>query len=287
MSSRFCIATAFILAVATSPTLAQSLDAGSATAPRAAPKEGTVGAQLLLPFYSVDTVTPGGPTTLFAIRNESASQIDVVIRYYGTDRPDQPQSDQTIQLAAKAIRTVDIGSVIQTLNLQVDLDGFARGYVTFATGQGEAVIHGDYFLLNNAENFASGSRLVNIDPSSNGNDLCNRFSMRFLDSALFFDSGTLFTVWIQADEPLSGPAFSYLVYNQAGGNEQLSSSFPASDVAFQVSANLLMSADPELDLEFGAIEFQFPAGTVGHISAVMSAFNRYSVGYEATCLDPT
>lgn len=249
--------------------------------------EGTVGAHLLLPFYAVDTVTPGGPTTLFAIRNESGSPVSVVIRYFGADRPDQPQSEQTINLAAKAVHPTNIGSVVQALNLQVDPDGFARGYVTFATEQGEAVIHGDYFLLNDTENFASGARLVNIDPNSNGNDLCNRFSMRFLDSALFFDSGTVFTVWIQSDEPLSGPAFSYLVYNQAGGNEQLSSSFPAADVAFQVSANVLMSADPNLDLEFGAIEFQFPAETVGHISAVMSAFDRFSVGYEATCLDPT
>ncbi len=71
------------------------------------------------------------------------------------------------------------------------------------------------------------------------------------------------------------------------GDERLSSDFPASNVAFQVSANLLMSADPGLDLEFGAIEFEFADGRVGHISAVMSAFDRFSVGYEATCLDPT
>ncbi len=285
MSFRFHLATALVLAAATFPTLARPLD--DPAAPPAAAKEGTVGAQLLLPLYSVDTVNPGGPTTLFAVRNESTTQVDVIIRYYGADRPDQPQSEQTIALGKKAVRTFNIGSEVQILNLQVDPDGFARGYVTLATEQGEAVIHGDFFQLNDAQNFASGARLVNIDPSSNGNDLCNRFSMRFLDSALFFSSGTVFTVWIQADEPLDGTAFSYSVYNEAGGDERLSSDFPASNVAFQVSANLLMSADPGLDLEFGAIEFQFPGGLVGHISAVMSAFDRYSVGYEATCLDPT
>ncbi len=274
----FC-ATALALAIVTSPVAAQPLDLAT--------KEGTVGAQLLLPFFAVDTITPGGSTTLYAIRNESTSPVDVVIRYYGVDRPDLPQNEATIALAAKAVRTVDIRSVITPLDLQVDGDGFARGYVTFATEEGEAVIHGDYFLLNDAQNFASGARLVNVDPSSNGNDLCNRFSMRFLDSALFFDSGTVFTVWIQSAEPLAGDAFSYFVYNQAGGDEQLTSNFPAADVAFQVSANLLMSANPGLDLEFGAIEFEFADGRVGHISAVMSAFDRFSVGYEATCLDPT
>ncbi len=286
MSFRFGIAAALAVAVAVGPTLAQASGTRNAAGPITT-KEGTVGAQLLLPFYLVDMVNPGGPTTLFAVRNESTSQVDVVVRYYGADRPDQPQSEQTIALAAKAIRTVNIGNIFQALDLQIDPDGFARGFVTLASEQGEAVIHGDYFLLNNAENFASGARLVNIDPNSNANDLCNRFSMRFLDSALFFDSGTVFTVWIQADEPIDGTAFSYAVYNEAGGDELLSSSFPVSDVAFRVSANFLMSADPGLDLEFGAVEFQFPAGIVGHISAAMSAFNRFSVGYEATCLDPT
>ena len=280
MSSRFHLVTALALVAATFPAIGQP-------ASQTVTKEGTVGAQLLLPFYSVDIVTPGGPTTLFAVRNESVSSVDVVIRYFGADRPDLPQSEQTITLGRKAVRTVNIGSVVQSLNLQIDPDGLARGYVTFATGQGEAVIHGDYFQLNDAQNFASGARLVNIDPSSNGNDLCNRFSMRFLNSAVFFDSGTLFTVWIQSEEPLNGTAFSYSVYSEAGGDERLSSDFPAADVAFQVSADLLMSADPGLNLGFGAIEFQFPGGTIGHISAVMSAFDRYSVGFEATCLDPT
>jgi len=282
--SNRCRITVALALLAAWPAASQ---AGATSATPVATKEGTVGAQLLLPLFLVDTVHPGGATTLFAIRNESTSQVEVRIRYYGADLPEQPQSDETIALGAKAIWTVNIGLLVPTLDLQIDQDGFARGYVTFATGQGEAVIHGDYFLLDDAQSFASGSRLVNIDPSSHGNDLCNRFSMRFLDSALLFDSGTVFTVWIDADQPLSGPAFFYSVYDQAGGAEQLSGNFPAADVAFQVSANLLMSADPQLDLEFGAIEFQFPGQTVGHISAVMSAFGRFSVGFEATCLDPT
>ena len=287
MSIRFHVTIAVLIGVMAVAASTRAAGDRNADASRAPTKEGTVGAQMLLPLFLVDTLTPGGVTTLFAIRNESTSPVDVVVRYYGADRPDQPQSEQTIALAGKAVQTVAIDRVVEPLNLQVDPDGIARGFVTFATEQGEAVIHGDYFLINDGENFASGSRLVNIDPASNGNDLCNRFSMRFLDSALLFDSGTVYTVWIQSDEPLTGDAFSYSVYSQAGGNERLSSSFPASDVAFQVSANLLMSADPGLDFEFGAIEFQFPAGLAGHISAVMDAFGRYSVGYEATCLDPT
>jgi hypothetical protein len=286
MTLRACIATALVVAASAFQALARPADPPSDRTPVSV-KEGTFSAQLLLPLFLVDTLTPDGLNTLWAIRNESTSPINVVIRYYGADRPDVPQNEQTIALGAKEIRTVNIGSVLPSLNLQIDPDGVVRGYVTFATEHGESAIHGDYFLVNGAQNFASGSRLVNTDPGSNGNDLCRRFSVRFLDSSVLFDSGTVFTVWFQATEPTSGIAFSYFVYDEAGGTEQLSSSFPATDVAFQVTANLLMSADPNLDLEFGAIEFEFPAGVVGHISVVMSAFDRFSVGYEATCLDPT
>ncbi len=252
-------------------------------------KEGTFGSRLLLPFYAVDTVSPGGPTTLWAIRNESTSAVQVTVRYFTNDPPQPPQPPQAqheemITLGAKAISTVNIGLIVAPNDLAVDQDGFARGYVTFATTGDEAVIHGDYFLLNDAENFASGSRLVNVDPNSSGNDLCNRFSMRFLDSQLFFDSGTLFTVWADVTEPY---LLSYSVYSQAGGAEQLFHSLSVNSVVAQMSANFLMSALPGLDLEFGAIEFQFPGQTVGHVSSVMSAFDRFSVGFEATCLDPT
>ncbi len=277
------IAMALAMAVATSPAFAQPAGAPSAGTPPVAAKEGTIAAQLLLPLFLVDTATPGGLTTLWAVRNESTAEVGLQVSYYGADTPQQPQVEESYTLGPKEILTTSLSLVA---GLQVDPDGFARGYVTFATVGGEAVIHGDYFLLDNAENFASGSRLANVDPGSNANDLCNRFSMRFLDSSLLFDSGTLYTVWIQTTEPLDGTAVSYFVYDLAGGDERLSNSFPATDVAFQVSASDLMSG-PSLGLEFGAIEFQFPPGIVGHISAVMSAFGRLSVGYEATCLDPT
>ena len=286
MSSR--IAVILALAAVVSGAGAQPVDTPTAVTPEIF-KEGTVSAQLVLPLYLVDTLTPDGLNTLWAVRNESTSSINLVVRYFGADRPDVPQTEETIPLGPKAVRTVNIGNSLQALNLQVDPDGFARGFMSFATEQGEPVIHGDYFLVNGAENFASGSRLLNSDPGSNGNDLCNRFSMRFLDSALLFDSGTVYTVWLQATEPLGGDtAFSYFVYDEGGGDEQLTQNYPSNDVAFQVSANdLITMPNTGLDLEFGAIEFQFPAGMVGHISGIMSAFNRFSVGFEATCLDPT
>ena len=243
-------------------------------------KAGTFGSKLLLPLYIVDTTSSTGPTTFYAIRNESTETVDVEIKYYETNQPQTPQRLDTLSLGGKAIDTIDVRSVA---NLAVDPDGFARGYIVFEAEDGEAPLSGDYFQINNAENFASGNRLVNIDPTSRGYDLCTRFSMRFLDSVLAFDSGTVYSVWFEATEPHSGIAFAYSVYNLAGGDSLLDFVHNRAAVAFEVPASILRV---DVEDEFGAIEFEFPIGTVGHISAVLSALGRLSVGFEATCLDP-
>ncbi|MCP3962859.1 MAG: hypothetical protein GY719_33895 [bacterium] len=243
-------------------------------------KAGTFGARLLIPLYIVDTQSTTGPTTQYAIRNESTESVDVDVSYYETSLPQAPQREDTLTLGPKAIVTVDVRSVA---NLAVDGDGFARGYIVFEPTDGESPLSGDYFQIDNAGNFASGSRMVNIDPDSRGYDLCTRFSMRFLDSALAFDSGTIYTVWFEAAEPHVGTAFSYSVFDLAGPDSLLDNTFVSNANAFQVAASTLRFI---VGAEFGAIEFEFPVGTVGHISAVMSALGRLSVGYEATCLDP-
>jgi len=252
-------------------------------------KAGTLGAKLLLPLYLIDTNTTNGPTTFFAVRNESDAAVTVTVKYFTADTAYRPGGGAVPQfqapslaLARKATATVDIRAVVD--NLDVDGDGIARGFIVFETEGGADVIHGDYFLIDDQGNFASGYRLVNIDPESTSNDLCGRFSIRFLDSSLFFDAGTVFTVWLQPADPFDGIAFAYSVFGLAGGDSLLDGVFPSSVFAFEVAASSLRGGIvPD---EFGAIEFELPLDTVGHVSAVMSALGRFSVGFEATCLDP-
>ncbi len=250
-----------------------------------ASKVGTTGGKLLLPLYLVDTADVNGPTTFYAVRNEAAETINVTASYYtaGTAynpvTPAPAQFQQQLSLATKAVETFDVRSFVS--ELAIDVDNFARGYIVFEASDDNA-IHGDYFQVDNGGNFASGSRLLNIDPGSRGNDLCFRFSMRFLDSALLFDSGTVFTVWFEPAMPYQGTAFSYSAYSLAGGLSLVDSSLPSAKFAFQIPASALLVGVNE---EFGAIEFEFPIGSVGHVSAVMSALGRFSVGFEATCLD--
>lgn len=275
MSQRFPISL-FALAVLTAAPLA-------AVEPPAAvpvPKADAAAAKLLLPLFRVQNDTLG-TTTLFAVRNESSQTVPITIRYYESDRPQTPQLTENLSLVAKKVQTVNIRDRIGSL--LVDPDGFARGFVVIEADGGEQVLQGDYFQVTGQENFATGDRLVNVDPVSIHNELCQAFTMRFLSGSVF-DAGTLFTIWLDLDQPPSPsePVLSYEVFNEAGTS--LFSGVVMSDqVAFTVSSQSLFAAQPAQP-NFGAIEFSFN-GTLGHVSATMSANGRYSVGFKGLCRD--
>lgn len=292
-----CLAGCFALSVPADSSATEGAGEGATESVAAAQersgtvKHGTTGSRLLLPLYLVDTTDVNGPTTFFAVRNESPDTTDVTVRYYTAETAYDPvtlapaQLTQELSLGTKEVATFDVRGFVS--ELAIDVDNFARGYIVFDSDDG--MIHGDYFQIDNGGNFASGSRLLNIETASGNNDpndpndLCTRFSMRFLDSALLFDSGTMFTVWLQPEVPYGGTAFSYSAFSLAGGLSLVDSSFPSGKFAFQVPASALLVGVNE---EFGAIEFEFPLGAVGHVSGVLSALGRLSVGFEATCLDP-
>jgi len=243
-------------------------------------KAATVGSRLLLPIFIVDTIDPEGTTTLFAVRNQSTYNQTIDIKYFRTDQPQAPQRTDVVVLAAKSIETINIAFVS---GLHIDEAGLACGYVTIETQGGATTIYGDYFLVTPNEDFANGFRLVNIDPSSNHNELCNRFAVRFLNGG-GFDSATRFLIWRDLDVPptLGETAFWVSVYNEAG-EQLLVQDFASDQTTLDVTTNEILQGMVSAD--FGALEFEFAMGAVGHISAVMSASGRYSVGLEATCLD--
>lgn len=263
-----------------SPALA--VPAGEPSKPAArspAVKTDTAGTRLLLPLYLVDRNDPAGVTTLFGVRNELDTPADVTIRYFRTDAPQAPQRTDTVTLAAKQVMPINIALVD---GLQVDADGIARGFVVIEATTEGAVIQGEYFRVTSNEDFASGFRLLNVDPASPHNDLCALFSIRFLNGG-GFDSGTSYIIWLDSDlapDP-DVPVLSYSVYDQPG-ELLFSNVFFADEVAFEVTAAELVSPFSE---DFGAIEFNFSDGAVGHVSAILSAGGRYSVGIEAACGD--
>lgn len=274
----FGIGLATVLGLAMSPVSAE--DSPSSVSTEVAMKTNTDGAGLLLPRFAIDTNSATGTTTLFAVRNEGGQSVDIDIEYYRSNSPQAPQRTETITLAGKAVHTVNIRSVP---NLPTDPDGFKRGFVRIV-GPSTAELHGDYFLIDPANDFASGNRLLNTDPSSGHSDLCNLFTMRFLDGG-GFDGGTVYDIFIDVDANPDGsdPVMDILAYDQAG-NLLVAREYFADEVSFRVPADDLLG--PSVSENFGALEFQFRNGAVGHVSGVMSALGRYSVGFEASCGAP-
>ncbi|MEM8932456.1 MAG: hypothetical protein AAGE94_14840, partial [Acidobacteriota bacterium] len=94
--------------------------------PRANTKRDVPTGRLLVPYYEVDVNGATGTTTLFAVRNESLATVEIDIQYFEADAPQAAQRTDRVSLGAKGVHTVNL-SFVQ--NLEVDPDGFARGYV--------------------------------------------------------------------------------------------------------------------------------------------------------------
>ena len=266
--------------MSTRPTLAAALAGLLTLAPAAAdavPKADVPSSRLLLPLYVVDTTSPTGATTIFAVRNELDVSAEIEIRYFRTRSPQAPQRSDRATLEGKQLMPVNVRSVA---DLEVDESGIARGFVVVEALTEGASIQGDYFRVTPGEDFATGFRLRNVDATSSHNDLCGLFTMRFLNGG-GFDSGTTFIVWLDLDEAPNGEVLALAAYDEPG-NLVLTRTFAADEVAFEVSATELLRPFVQ---DFGAIELQFSDGAVGHVSAILSAGGRYSVGLEAACGD--
>lgn len=261
--------------------LSLALAASAASEPRASSsadpeaKRAVTAARLLVPFFEVDLTDPGGATTLFSVRNETLQAVDVRISVFAPDSPQSPFHSEVVTLAGKQLRSIDVRALL------AGETGVVTGYVVAETVDGGAVIQGEYFQIKPTEDFANGSRLVNVDRESQDNDLCSVFSIRFLNGGPF-SGGTVFTFWLDLDvAPQGTDVITYAIYNE-GGELIFFANLPANEVVFQVSAEELTALGPT---SFGVIEIQLNGGVLGHVSAVMSALGRYSVGLEAACRD--
>lgn len=249
------------------------------------PKTDTPGNELLLPFYLVENGNPNGTTTLFAVRNESSEAIDIKIEYFLIDRPqipqDLPSANTDVTLAPKQVKTVNVRDV----PVLVDEDGFARGFVKIRGLTANRFLQGDYFQVTPGQGFATGDRLLNIDPTSSDNDLCNRVTSRYLNGGPF-GGGSTFYIWLRSDTPPSpeDAILSYSVYNEAGEPFVEGIPLPIDTVALTRTAANLLKIGPLIGPPFGVIEFDF-GPTEGYVTVVMSASGLYSVGVEAVCLD--
>lgn len=232
---------------------------------------------LLLPYFEVDTADPNGTTTLWAVRNDGSEPVTLTATYFETDRMTPQHSDEYV-LGAKRIRTVDIRALVA--NLDVDPDGVARGWVRLELDEGTAT--GDFFLVTPNEAFASGDRLVDIDPDGTDFELCTNWVLRFLNGG-GFSGGTSLFFWLDTETIPTGeePIATYSVYSESG-NLVFTNSLYNDQRAFRVPASQLITP---FATQFGALEIQFADGMLGHVSEVLDALGVFSVGITATCRD--
>ncbi len=233
------------------------------------------GSVLVLPYFEIDTNNPEGATTLFAVRNVTSSPAELEIFYFGFGG----------QLLA-APDEVDLGPrETLTVNLRfagpfpVDPDGFSRGGVGIV-GQGNSarVIAGDYFQVIPDQDFASGDRLLNLDPDDPFYyDLCTFTESRFLNGGAFTGGSTFTLVTKSAGGVGMGaePTVFANVYDQAGNLHESCEIFTDQIV-------LRIPIEQLTDQAFGTVELEF--SDAGQVITEFDATGRFSVGLRGVCL---
>ena len=273
LTSRIPIFVALLLMLTGNP----ALPAGSAWSSDAelTGKRTATSSKLLLPYFEIDVsdTAPDAPTTFFSVRNETTQAVGIRISIFAPDSPQAPFFMEEASLAGQRLSSVNVRTKL------AGQSGVVRGYVVVEAD--EPVIQGEYFHVDPRGNFANGSRLANIDPASQDNDLCSVFSVRFFNGGPF-SGGTLLTFWLDLDvAPQGTDAISYAVYTEAG-TLKLFNNLSVNEVVFQQSAVELTATEPT---NFGVFEIQLNDGIRGHVAAVMTASGVYSVGLEAACRD--
>lgn len=223
---------------------------------------------LLLPAFEVDTTAANGLTTFFAVHNQTDVARTALVRYL--DRAGNLQRAVEFALNARQTRTTNVRGV---QGLVVDPDGVARGSVQVracaaAGDDSESSLTGDYIFLDDGGNFATGDQLLRRE------DVCRTLQVRLLN----FGSGIRLRLYASEPRGAVEPTASFTVYNEAGAEL---------DSGMIVTANAVSVLDStELTpIRFGTLVIEFEAGG-GALSVEYSAFGRFSVAMNATCVEP-
>jgi len=224
---------------------------------------------LVVPYYEVDTTSPIGNTTLFAVHNLKSGILEINVYYISRTGA---LHKETLGIAGKATYTRNVRDVA---GLPVDSDGFARGFIRVVASEplGAKVMTGDFFQVDNANNFATGDRMIQ------GADLCTHGEIRLVS----FGTGTdlrLFINFPQGGNPsVDLPSASLLIYDEAGVLRSGVNFFTTSHTLF------IHTDDLGLPINFGLIELSFDHSGGGYAYATYNAEGRFSVGMNSACLD--
>jgi hypothetical protein len=223
---------------------------------------------LVVPFYEVDTLTPFGDTTLFAVRNVAVNGISIRVQYFDTGV--NVQRDDLLSLDPRETLTVNVQDVS---GLGVGPDGYARGWIgiTVTSAVGTKNLTGDFFSLDVDGDFASGERLLALT------DLCQFYEIRFLDFGSPAELYLLINAPQGADPGSDPPSVTVRPITENG-------SLLAPTDVFTDQVLVKLPATAFTGVDFGTLTFDFgPSG--GYVFARYSAQGKFSVGLNGACIE--
>lgn len=239
-----------------------------------------------LPFIKIDPNAADGDFTLLAIRNEEAVINTVTVTFFEAEAPPTVVRTVSNALLPKEVWTLNLRSEASALS--VGSDGFQRGVARIQSDTG--TFTADYFQLDPANDFASGSRPMDLFRG----ELCNRATARFLVGG-GFTGGTKLFFFFNAPQgfpegftknippPPIPPSAIVTVYREdstlVGGAEIFSDTY-----TLEIDAAELIAFIGE-DVNFGSIDFDFGNSLGGYVHAEYRANDRFSVSVKGACLD--
>lgn len=267
-------AVAIALTLLSLPAFAERLELANRSLVReAAPKVDRATHQLLLPVYMVNRTNPGGLTTLMAIVNGEAVATPVAITYHTPQGATIGTNNHLIP--AFGTLTINLRDVV---GLPIDVDGVSRGWASIVTSPG-TFLAGDYFLVDPANNFSQGERLIDFTDGP----YCTFWNFRFAVGGIF-SGGTTLTVITNAPLGPSQPSVGFEVFDEAG-NFYGQVNLTTINIVNRISASTILAALPSAPV-FGSFFVTFAAGTGGGI--VLGEWNadgRFQVGFNGACME--
>ncbi len=236
---------------------------------------------LILPNIRLSTLTPGGRTTLLALRNAGDSRMALRILYTRTSATGRRVLAENLVLEPRSVYATNLRDAEVFGNLPDQHSGHLQigAYAPETLEPWPAPpLYGDFFRINPEQNYASGANLTWTNTANRGGGpiLCNRWDTRFLHGG-GFGGRTVFS--FHAATPATYLAAAGKVYDHSGlflgqvyiaGNE----------------ANTVNSADLDLfGATSGTIEWTLGEGALGQVSSDYFAAGRYSVGLQGHCRD--
>lgn len=233
----------------------------------------------ILPFVKILDAFSDGDFTLLAVRNESDAVGTINIDFFPPNSAGTATGSVSNAMLPKEVWTLNLRGV--NTGLPIDQDGFQRGWARITSS--DAVFSADYFQLDPFNDFAAGSRPVDLD----SNEFCQRATVRFLVGGGFTGGTKLF---FMLDQPLGGdpntdpPSVTGNIFDEGGNfiddfvihTDNFSLEVDVADIQEIVGAGV----------NFGSIDFTFEnAFAGGYVHAEYKANNRFSVSVKGVCLD--